>query len=609
MRALILGPALALGLGVPSLTSSAAAQTAPTCVPASLDNSALQAGTVTISPLPGSRDAAPQTQISMLGVPAGQLRVESVSGSLSGAHAGRLDAYSQGDGASFVPQRPFAPGERVTVRARARVGGSWRPILDVFRVAVPDAISSTPEAIHPGTASEQQSFQSRPDLQPPLVTVTADTGNLAPGDIFVAPYGGPGQAGPMILEPDGALVWFKPMPRYTSATNFRVQEYAGQPVLTWWQGDISIHGFGTGEDVIANSSYDDIVHVRAGNGHMADLHEFQLTPAGTALLSSYFPIMCNLSSVGGSAEDAVTDAVFQEVDVHTGLVMYEWTSVDHVGLAESYTPVDQGNTRYPFDFFHLNSIDVTREGSLLVSARNTWAVYDLDASTGQIVWRLGGKHSSFTGASDTRTAWQHDAQELPSGAISIFDNGSSPTVHAQSRAVILALDEQARTVQLVGELTHAPALVVESQGDVQELANGDWLVGWGQEPVFSEFGPEGQMRFDAHFPLHEQSYRSFRFQWSATPEHRPVFSFTAAGANGGTLHASWNGATQVASWRVEAGGSSSSLRPILTAARSGFETAIALPGGTIGPYLAVQALNAAGVVIGSSASSSEPALG
>ncbi len=107
-------------------------------------------------------------------------------------------------------------------------------------------------------------------------------------------------------------------------------------MLTWWQGDISVHGFGRGEGVIADSSYTDIAHVRAGNGDLADLHELQLTPSGTALITAYDPILCNLSAIGGAADGAVTDGVFQEIDVKTGLVMYEWTSLDHVALSESY---------------------------------------------------------------------------------------------------------------------------------------------------------------------------------------------------------------------------------------------------------------------------------
>ena len=601
VRALILGPSLALGLGFAGLTATAAAQSAPTCVPASLNVSALQAGAVTVSPLPGSRDASPWTQISLLGLPATDLTVTSVAGSRSGAHGGHLQAYSQGDGASFVPSRPFLAGERVTVHARGRVGGAWRSLLDVFAVARPDTISSTPERIKANSGA--QSFRSRPDLRPPAVTVTASSPATAPGDIFVAPYGGTaGQAGPMILDPAGGLVWFKPLPLHTSATNFRVQEYEGKPVLTWWQGDISVHGFGTGEDVIADGAYDEIAHVRAGNGHRADLHDFQLTPQGTALLTSYFPVVCNLSSVGGSSYAGLTDGLFQIVDVKTGLVEYEWTSLDHVALGDSYSSPKRSSTAYPYDFFHINSLGVDRDGSLLVSARNTWAIYRLQAASGLIEWLLGGKRSSFTGAPGTRTAWQHDPRELPDGTISLFDNGSSPTVHPQSRGIVVRLEPQTGAVTLVAEFTHTPAEVVESQGNVQALPNGDWFLGWGQEPFFSEVSPTGQQLFAANFPVHEQSYRSFRMEWSGVPNHPPALSFQAGGSGGGTVYASWNGATGVSSWRVQAGGSATALRPILTAPRSGFETAIALPGGTIGPYVGVQALDAAGNVLRSSPS-------
>jgi hypothetical protein len=608
-RALVLGPVLALGLGFAGLTATAAAQSAPTCVPASLDNSALQAGAVTVSPLAGSRDASPQTQISFLGIPAGSLSVQSVVGSRTGAHQGHLRAYSQGDGASFVPSSPFAAGERVTVRARARVGGASRAILDTFAVAKPDTISSTPERIHPGSAAEEQAFHSRPDLRPPALTVTANSPAVAPGDEFVAPYGGPGQYGPMILDPTGGLVWFKPMAPHTSATNFKVQEYEGKAVLSWWQGDISVHGFGMGEDVIADSGYDDVAHVRAGNGHRADLHDFQLTPQGTALLTSYFPVLCNLSSVGGSSYAGLTDGVFQEIDVKTGLVMYEWTSLDHVALSESYASPKRSSPPFPYDFFHINSINVDRNGTLMISARNTWTVYDLEAATGRILWRLGGKRSSFTGASNTRTAWQHDPRELPDGSISLFDNGSSPTVHSQSRGAILQIDPQNATVTLAGQLTHTPALVVESQGNVQALSNGDWFLGWGQEPYFSELSPTGQQLFDAHFAGRTQSYRSYRLPWVGTPDHPPALAFQTGGSGAGTAYASWNGATLIASWKVLAGGSAGALHAIATVPRSGFETPITVPGGTIGPFLAVQALDATGKVLGTSASLQEAALG
>ena len=494
------------------------------------------------------------------------------------------------------------------MHASVTLGGKQRSITDIFAVGDPDQLSAIPAVVHPGTSAQEQHFHSRPDLRPPVVNVRSSSPAQAPGDVFVAPYGGVGEAGPMILDPSGGLLWFKAMPPHTTATNLRVQEYLGKPVLTWWQGHIT-HGFGVGAGVIANSAYEDIAHVHAGNGLQEDLHELQLTPSGTALITAYFPIYCNLSGAGGVSWSAVADSVMQEVDVRTGLVTYEWNSLDHVALSDSYSLVRHfQSTEFPFDFFHINSINLDRDGSLLVSSRNTWAVYDVEPSTGKVSWRLGGKHSSFKGEAGTSTAWQHDGRELPDGSFSIYDNGSSPKIHPQSRGIVVALDPQHHTATLRAQLVHVPALLAESQGNVQALANGDWFVGWGQNPYFTEFGPEGKILFDARFQGETESYRSLRFPWFGQPSHPPVLAFTASGKHAGTVYASWNGATEVASWRLLAGASASSLHALLTAPRSGFETAIALPGGTVGPYLAVQALDAAGNVLGSSVAVSESAL-
>ncbi len=580
-----------------------AARSGPSCAPSTLNNSALQAGIVTVSPLPGSRDAAPTTQISFRGAPAAQLSVASVVGTLSGRHAGRLLPYSQGDGASFVPQQPFAAGERVTVRARLLAGGRSQSLIDQFVVAQRDYLTSTPQRTYSGHPGESQQFVSRPDLHPPAVAVTASSPAAQPGDVFLAPYAGPGQAGPMILDQQGRVVWFKPLPAHVSATNFRVQQWEGRPVLTWWQGDISEHGYGLGRDVIMDSSYTEVAGVNAGNGVKADLHDFQLGRDGVAYLTAYDPVYCNLSAAGGPADGAVSDGLVQEIDVRTGLVRFEWSSLDHVGLNESYEHPGSSSTTWPFDYFHINSIGVDEDGSLLISARNTWTVYELDPHSGRVAWRLGGKLSSFRQGSGTRTAWQHDPREQPDGTISIFDNGAAPAVRKESRAVVLSIDPLRRVATVLSQFTHGPPLLAESQGNVQSLQNGDWFVGWGQVPDFSEFGPQGQLLFDGHLPAKAESYRSFRFAWTGTPAHRPTFALRPP-----SVYASWNGATQVASWTVLAGPSSGSLRPVASAPRTGFETPIALPAGTTGPVLEVEALDGAGNVLGVSQAASEAAL-
>jgi hypothetical protein len=599
MRALTAAAAPALAAyAFAAAVPISSARGAYSCAPPHLGRSALLAGSVTVSPQPASRDAQPRTQISFLGVPAPRLRVLSVTGSRTGAHRGGLLAYSQGDGASFVPAQPFAEGERVTVRARVRLGSRSVQMHDVFTIARHDSIFNPPEAAEPVGTKGVQGFLSRPDLHPPAVAVTARSASVAPGDEFLAPYSGPGQVGPMILDPAGGLIWFKPLPANVSATNFRVQEYLGAPVLTWWQGEDSVHGFGLGEGVIANSSYTEIAHVAAGNGLQADLHEFELTPRGTALITAYDTQLCDLSGVGGSAKGAATDGVLQEIDVRTGLVRFQWTSLGHVALADSYELARKSSREWPFDFFHINSIDPEPDGHLLVSARNTWTTYDIDPRGGQIVWRLGGKHTSFTLARGAATAWQHDARLLPDGDISIFDNGASPRVHHESRGVVVGLDAQHKTARLLSQLTRPVPIVAESQGNFQALPNGDWFVGWGQVSDISEFNAGGELLFDAHLPGHVESYRAFRFSWEGTPSEPPELAIRSE-ANGATVvYASWNGATRVASWAVYAGSSTASLPFVAEAPRSGFETAIALPPGTQGPYVTVQALDAGGNVLG-----------
>jgi hypothetical protein len=562
-----------------------------------LNSSQLLDGLVTVSPMPGSRDATPQSQISFLGVPSGDLSSVSVVGSRTGSHAGRLLSYSQGDGASFVPARPFDEGERVTVHAQLHVNGAVLPLTDEFAIAEADPISSTPETIHAGSAAEVQRFASRPDLRPPKVTVGASSPAVAPGDEFLAPYSGVGQPGPMILEPDGGLIWFKPLPTHTAATNLQVQQYSGEPVLTWWEGHISVHGFGRGEDLIADHAYTVIAHVRAGNGLQADLHEFTLTPQGTALITAYEPIHCNLTEAGGPADGAVTDSLFQEIDVRTGLVMYQWTALDHVEMRESHEHADDSQLGSPFDFFHLNSVSVDRDGSILISSRNTWAMYDLNPATGQINWQLGGRHSTFTLSANVATAWQHDPRELPNGTFSIFDNGASPTVHSESRGVVIGLNQEQKTATLLGQLEHTPPLLAASQGNIQALPNGDWFIGWGGLPNFSEFSPTGQLLFDASLPPGVESYRSFRFSWTGIPTHPPAFAVQHTAGAGGVVYASWNGATQVATWRVLSGSTGRTLRAVAQAPRSGFETAVTVPSHTLGAVVAVQALDTAGAVI------------
>jgi hypothetical protein len=599
--AIAVGLALALTSGA---TTGAASGPAPSCVPSALDRSAaLAGGAVTVSPAPDSVAATYRTQVSMVGAPAGQIADVRVVGSRSGRHAGRLAAYSQGDGASFLPNAPFAPGERVTVTASLRHDGGATPIAWHFRTAVMDTVSRSletpPPPPPPPRASEVERFVSRPELAPPRVAITTRTGAQAPGEMLLAPYAGPGQYGPMILDNRGGLVWFKPIPKGSRAADLRVQRYEGRPALTWWQNPLVAGGRRDAGIEIYDSSYRQVRIVRAGNGYQPDLHAFEITPRGTALMTVYDAIRCNLHRFGGPAEGAIADTLLQELDLRTGLVRFEWHSLDHVSLRESYMPLTHSGTpTSPWDFFHINSIDPEPNGDLLVDSRNTWAAYEIDPHTGQIVWRLGGKNSNFRMGPGAKPAWQHDAERLSGGTISFFDNGATPRVHPQSRAIVLHLDPGARSATLAASFEHARPLVAPSQGNLQALADGHWFVGWSQEPFFSEYSSGGRLLLDGHLPRTYQTFTVFKFPWDGRPAQPPAMT-ARRGSRGVLVAASWNGATGVARWRVLAGASPAALAPVTTTPRTGFETTIAIPGAP--RYVSVQALDSGGGVLGSSA--------
>jgi hypothetical protein len=567
---------------------------------ASLAFAAASAAAVTISPLDGTPDASPSTQISFLGTPAADISHVTVVGSRSGSHAGRLRAYVSAPGASFLPNRPFDQGERVTASAEIGSGSRRQRVSSTFTVArIPSyrvELSSPQDLTGHGLV---QSFHSEPRLQPPVVRVTTSSPSAAPGDIFLTPTSGFGQAGPMVLNSAGQLVWFHPVPRGDSADDLQVQSYRGQPVLTWWEGQVAPRlGVGFGRDEIVDSSYRPVATVDAGNGYQADLHEFQLTPQGSAYVTAYALVDANLSSAGGSSSGILEDAVLQEIDVPTGLVMFEWHAYGHVSLADSYYPAPKA-AGTPWDFFHLNSVslDPWGDGNFVISSRNTWTAYEISHLDGAIMWRLGGRHSTFTMGPGTGTAWQHDVQWQPDGSITIFDNGATPKEHSESRAIRERIDFKSKRVTLVSR--YSSRIVSNSQGNDELLANGDSFVGWGEQPDLTEFSPSGQVVFAAQLPAPTESYRAYRFPWSSTPASQPAIAVGSVGSSGATVYASWNGATAVSAWRVLGGSSPSTLTPIATAGARGFETAIAIGGAPA--VLAVQALGAEGQVLASSA--------
>jgi hypothetical protein len=597
IRATMLLATLAAGAGLCACGStSSASQAVLTADPGAV---AAAANPVAVSPEPGTPDASPDTQISFLGTSATTVSDVKVRGSSSGAHGGVLRAYSTGTGESFLPAHPFLAGEHVTVTAEVSTGGTTRTASTTFTVAHQALVSQKEFPINPGNAHAVQHYATAPTLTPSTVEVTTPAKpGAAPGYLFMAPYQGVGTPGEMIAEQNGGLVWFHPLRAGDESTNFRVQQFDGKPVLTWWQGRILEVGFGQGEDVIYNGSYHQIGAVHAGDGYHADLHEFRLTPEGTAWIDMFDPIYMNLSPYGGRSDGVITDSVVQEIDVKTGLVMWEWHALGHIPIGESHNAPPTSS--YPWDYVHINSISPGIDGDVLLSSRNTWTLYDVSLRSGNVIWRLGGDHSSFKLGPGTHTYWQHDAEWQPGGLISVFDNGSDPPKEKQSRGLLLDPNVSTHTVTLVKQFVNpTKTLLASSQGDMLTLPGGDWLMGYGGLPNFTEYDPAGHVLLDGTLGKSVQDFRTYLSPWSGQAPGVP--SVVAAPGAGGTIDVSvsWNGATEVASWQVLAGASPGALAPVAGAAKAGFQTSIAAA--AAGPYVAVQALDSAGTVMATSA--------
>lgn len=561
-----------------------------------------------VYPSPNTHTASTKTQVSLRNVSPGSISTGTVkvTGSTSGAHSGKWVADSDGLGASFYPSSPFVAGETVTVSVGAAVCGA-NGDTSTFATAVtpgPLAASTAPAAAAPAaTAQATTSYITLPNVKIPTlaVKVSADFGGSY---FFETPRGGKVPAGLEIVNGKGQPVWFDALSGGLQATDLRAQTYQGQPVLTWWQGGLNSLGEASGgEYVIMNADYKIIKTFTVQNGYSSDEHEFILTNNGAnAWVIGAQVIGQNLTAIGGPKNGAVIDELAQEIDLATGNVLFEWHSLDHVPVTDSYIAYKPSAN---YDYFHMNSVDPQANGTAVISSRHTHGVFDIDESTGAVVWELGGKHSSFTMGPGASFALQHDARIQSPTTISIFDDedagptgapASATATGAPARAIVLRLNFGTHTATLARSLTHS-GLIVPAQGNQQILANGNTVVGWGSAGVTSVFGPGGNLLFDASYSSPINSYRAYLLPWIGTPTTTP--SVAATTADGKTqVYASWNGSTQTTAWKVLAGSSASSLTQVATAPRTGFQTDVTLS--TSPREVEVIALNAAGQTIGTS---------
>lgn len=558
--------------------------------------SASETGVISAYPSPNTPTASVDTTISLVGLDSDDPGAIEVRGSKSGEHEGKLEPLGAAEGVSFVPDEPFQPQEKVTVTTDHEISGVDGKSYDFETASFRTDAALPPKVLPPESRTiEHHSFHSRPDLNPPVVEIKRPASQkVGDGYLFISPK----VDGPMIIDNAGELIYMRPS---TEAADFRPQTLDGKPVVTWWEGPFNAGGYTEGTYMVLDDHYREIKRVRTGNGYRGDLHEFKLTDRGTAYATAYRTVLMDLSKWGGPRKGAVLDSVAQEIDLDTGKVVWEWHSIGNIGLGESHVAVPKSPTE-AFDYFHINSIDDDKDGNVLISGRNTFTVVKVDKSTGKTIWRLGGKKSDFKMGKGTNFSWQHDALRQPDGTITVFDNAANyfgePT-YDHSRGLVLDVDEENMTAELAEDPYDQPdGLLAPSQGNLQELPNGNRLVGWGSQPWFTEFTPDGEVQLNGTYYARNSSYRTYRGPWIGKPDDRPAVASRADGS-GAIVWVSWNGATQVKDWRVLSGPDPDQLEAVTTQPKQGFETTLRLE--TVEPFIAVEALDADGEVLGRSA--------
>ncbi|KAL4735579.1 ASST-domain-containing protein [Aspergillus similis] len=420
----------------------------------------------------------------------------------------------------------------------------------------------------------------------------------------------------------------------------RIQENLGRKYLTFWAGDKG-NGIGDGYGLAYDETYRLVYKVSAQNIDVhADLHEFAFTGAGTALVTGvdHIRVRGNVLSekygwhyvLPDELELDILDAVFQEIDLETNEVLFDWRALDHINPLDSFEPMGSG-----WDAYHINSIEKTQAGNYLISVRHTHSIHLIDGQTGSIIWTLGGRQNDFIEEPATTPgqplltlAWQHHARFVPDtneSQLTLFDNHVKVTTHGEcrtncSRGLHIAINTTATppTAQLLQQFLHPTGLQAQSQGSVQPLAPSDSdlgsvFIGWGRCPTFTEHNSAGETVLDVQFsPWHSDdipdaldNYRAYKMDWVATPWWDPAIA-VRQGPNGTlAVYASWNGATEVASWAIRGAnhseGENANALVLATSQRTGFETRLEIAENEAHyRYLWAQALDAQGNILRSS---------
>ncbi|KUL82887.1 hypothetical protein ZTR_09008 [Talaromyces verruculosus] len=464
----------------------------------------------------------------------------------------------------------------------------------------------------------QQLYKSSPMIGPVLNYIhESEQCNNNAGYTMITPRGNSVPVpGPMIIDDRGDLIWTK---HYGSTYDLKVQQYRGKDYLTFWVGK-DLGGHGSGSHYMLDSSYREAYVINGSNGQAADFHDFLITKDSTAVYTVYSVVEADLSSLGGPEKGYIIDCGFQEIDVESQSLRFEWWASDHFTIDEAYHSLQGSGTKeeMAWDWFHINSVDKHPSGNFLISSRYMKCLAYVNGATGDIIWKLGGKNNMFTDLSDggaTNISYQHDAHFRDNGtAIALLDNaarGINSSAAAPddniSRGLYLEVDVEKLVAKVRQSYWSSEGIISISQGSIQVLEDENRVIlGYGLLPIWVEFTLDGRPLCEVHFGPRTGyatrniiSYRLTRYPWIGKPLTSPDIV-----VEGDQVYVSWNGATEISTWVLESAEYSSSLNErhqqvMHSQPKDGFETIIKIPEDNTYSKIRVRALDADGATLGS----------
>ncbi|HRJ05528.1 MAG TPA: aryl-sulfate sulfotransferase [Ignavibacteria bacterium] len=413
------------------------------------------------------------------------------------------------------PATAFADGEKVTIKFSSAVTDKFGKSIEPFEYSFYVTEKPVKQSHFAGLVNElspdvlieleKYSISQKTTQQIPPVTVNYSN-NPSPGNILMSNIVFnvqiPNTPHLLILNNDASHV-------FTRQLSAQVFDFNRQP-----NGNFTYFYRNGGKYYEIDTNYNLTDSFYTGNGYLTDIHELRVLPNRHALLMSYDKQVVDMSQIvqGGNPAAQVTGLIIQEIDENKNVV-FQWRSWDHIPITDA---TYEDFLSDEIDYIHGNAIELDNDGNIMISSRHLDEITKISRSTGNIIWRLGGKQNQFIFQNDPfRFSHQHGIRRLLNGNILMFDNGNFH-IPAESRAVEYILDEVNKIATKMWEYKNTPVIYGNAMGFAQRLENGNTLISWGStNPTVTEVKPDGSKALEMNLPVGVFSYRVFKYNYGS----------------------------------------------------------------------------------------------